>query len=312
MESKSLGRNIILNGFRNILNLLFPLVTFPYISRVLGVEEIGKYNFAQSAISYFLLIAGLGISSYAVREGAKYRNRKETFNIFASEILLCNVMSTIIAYIALFVCLYNIKKFKTYSCLMILFSIQIIFTTIGVEWVYSIYEEYEYITIRSIVFKIISIILILVFVRDQGDVNTYAAITEFSSVGSNFMNLIHSKTYFKIVKIHLKDCLKHVKPILIIFASNIAIMIYVYSDTTMLGFITSDYEVGIYSVSVKIYNMIKNLLSSILIVSIPRLSMFYGNDLKEDFKKTTQKVYDTLTTLILLLLVSFALVDNWY
>ena len=85
MESKSLGRNIILNGFRNILNLLFPLVTFPYISRVLGVEEIGKYNFAQSAISYFLLIAGLGISSYAVREGAKYRNRKETFNIFASE-----------------------------------------------------------------------------------------------------------------------------------------------------------------------------------------------------------------------------------
>ena len=139
MESKSLGRNIILNGFRNILNLLFPLVTFPYISRVLGVEEIGKYNFAQSAISYFLLIAGLGISSYAVREGAKYRNRKETFNIFASEILLCNVMSTIIAYIALFVCLYNIKKFKTYSCLMILFSIQIIFTTIGVEWVYSIY-----------------------------------------------------------------------------------------------------------------------------------------------------------------------------
>ena len=299
MESKSLGRNIILNGFRNILNLLFPLVTFPYISRVLGVEEIGKYNFAQSAISYFLLIAGLGISSYAVREGAKYRNRKETFNIFASEILLCNVMSTIIAYIALFVCLYNIKKFKTYSCLMILFSIQIIFTTIGVEWVYSIYEEYEYITIRSIVFKIISIILILVFVRDQGDVNTYAAITVFSSVGSNFMNLIHSKTYFKIVKIHLKDCLKHVKPILIIFASNIAIMIYVYSDTTMLGFITSDYEVGIYSVSVKIYNMIKNLLSSILIVSIPRLSMFYGNDLKEDFKKTTQKVYDTLTTLIL-------------
>ena len=77
-----------------------------------------------------------------------------------------------------------------------------------------------------------------------------------------------------LMQIHLKDCLKHVKPILIIFASNIAIMIYVYSDTTMLGFITSDYEVGIYSVSVKIYNMIKNLLSSILIVSIPRLSMF--------------------------------------
>lgn len=299
MEKKSLSKNAFLNGFRNVLNLLFPLVTFPYVSRILSIEGIGQYNFAQALISYFSLIAGVGISSYAIREGAKHRNDKIRFNIFSSEILLCNIISTLIAYIALGFCMYWIEKFKAYTVLILVFSIQIGFTTIGVEWLYCIYEEYEYITIRGIVFKLISIVLIFILVKDKEDVAVYAAITVFSSVGSNVLNLMHSRRYFHIAKISLKDCIKHVKPILIVFASNIAIMIYVYSDTTMLGFLQTDYEIGIYSVSVKIYNIVKNLLSSVLIVSIPRLSMYYGKGMKADFEKTVQKVYDSITALIL-------------
>lgn len=299
MKKKSIGKNAILNGFRNVLNLLFPLITFPYISRVLSVDGIGKYNFAQSVISYFLLIAGLGISSYAIREGAKYRNEKRKLNIFVSEILFCNIISTLIAYIVLLFCIHYVAKFQEYTSLLLLFSIQIVFTTIGVEWIYSIYEEYEYITIRSIIFKVISIILLFTFVKCEYDVNVYAAITVFSSVGSNVLNLAHSRKYFQLTKICIRDCIKHIKPILIIFASNVAIMIYVYSDTTMLGFMTSNYEVGIYSVAVKIYNIVKNLLSAVLIVSIPRLSMYYGNGQKEEFNRISQKVFDTLTALIL-------------
>ena len=296
---KSLGKNAVLNGLKNVLNLLFPLLTFPYVSRILNVEGIGQYNFAQAAVSYFSLIAGLGISSYAIREGAKYRENKKKFNMFASEVLLCNVVSTIVSYLLLALCMLCVDKLKGYTALIWVFSIQIIFTTIGIEWIYSIYEEYEYITIRSIVFKIISIILIFIFIRDSRDTINYAAITVFASVGSNVLNLIHSKEYFHIVKVHIKDCAKHVKPIMVIFASNIAIMIYVYSDTTMLGFMQSDYEVGIYSVSVKIYNIVKNLLSSVLIVSIPRLSMYYGSGRIREFKKTAQKVYDSITALVL-------------
>lgn len=298
-KSKSLGKNAFLNGFKNVLNLLFPLITFPYVSKILSVEGIGQYNFAQAAVSYFSLIAGLGISSYAIREGAKYRENKKDFNIFASEVLLCNVISTIIAYLLLALCMIFVGKLKAYAALIWVFSIQIVFTTIGIEWLYSIYEEYEYITIRSIVFKIVSIVLIFVFVRDSGDTINYAAITVFASAGSNVLNLIHSKEYFQIVKVHIKDCTRHLKPILVIFASNIAIMIYVYSDTTMLGFMQTDYEVGIYSVSVKIYNIVKNLLSSVLIVSIPRLSMYYGSGKIKEFKSTAQKVYDSITALVM-------------
>lgn len=296
---KSMGKNAFLNGFKNILNLLFPLITFPYVSKILSVEGIGQYNFAQAAVSYFSLIAGLGISSYAIREGAKYREKKKEFNIFASEVLLCNVISTIVAYLLLALCMFFVGKLKAYAVLIWVFSIQIVFTTIGIEWLYSIYEEYEYITIRSVVFKIISIVLIFVFVKDSSDTINYAAITVFASAGSNVLNLLHSKEYFKIARVHIKDCVKHLKPILIIFASNIAIMIYVYSDTTMLGFMQTDYEVGIYSVSVKIYNIVKNLLSSVLIVSIPRLSMYYGSGKIKEFTSTAQKVYDSITALVM-------------
>ena len=296
---KSLGKNAFLNGFKNVLNLLFPLLTFPYVSKVLNVEGIGQYNFAQSAVSYFSLIAGLGISSYAIREGAKYRENKKEFNLFASEVLLCNVLSTIVAYLLLALCMLFVNKLKAYAALIWVFSVQIAFTTIGIDWIYSIYEEYEYITIRSIIFKIISILLIFVFVRDNSDTLKYAGITVFASVGSNVLNLAHSKEYFKIVKVHIKDCIRHIKPILVIFASNIAIMIYVYSDTTMLGFMQTDYEVGIYSVSTKIYNIVKNLLSSVLIVSIPRLSMYYGSGQTKKFEQTAQKVYDSVTTLVM-------------
>lgn len=296
---KSLEKNAFLNGFKNILNLLFPLITFPYVSKILNVEGIGQYNFAQATVSYFSLIAGLGISSYAIREGAKYRENQKKFNIFASEILLCNVLSTIIAYLPLALCMIFVNKLNAYATLICVFSIQIAFTTIGIEWLYSIYEEYEYITIRSIVFKIISIVMIFVFVRDSSDTINYAAITVFATVGSNILNLIHSRGYFNIVRVQIKNCIKHLKPVLIIFASNIAIMIYVYSDTTMLGFMQTDYEVGIYSVSVKIYSIVKNLLSSVLIVSIPRLSMYYGSGRMKEFEGTAQKVYDSITALVM-------------
>lgn len=294
-----MGKNAFLNGFKNVLNLLFPLITFPYVSKILSVEGIGQYNFAQAAVSYFSLIAGLGISSYAIREGAKYREDKKEFNVFASEVLLCNVISTIVAYLLLALCMIFVGKLKAYAALIWVFSIQIAFTTIGIEWLYSIYEEYEYITVRSIIFKIISIVLIFALVKDSGDTINYAAITVFASAGSNVLNLLHSREYFKIVRIHIQDCVKHLKPVLIIFASNIAIMIYVYSDTTMLGFMQTDYEVGIYSVSVKIYNIVKNLLSSVLIVSIPRLSMYYGSGKIKEFESTAQKVYDSITALVM-------------
>ncbi len=188
MKNKSLAKNAILNGIRNGLDLLFPLITFPYVSRVLRVERLGEYNFANSVIGYFVLLAGLGISSYAIREGTKLRGNKDEFDFFASSVFTINVVSTVISYICLFICLWFSNGLHKYSILIIVFSIQIVFITIGVEWVYSIYEEYLYITLRGIVFKILSIIFLFIFVKTEEDVIAYAGITVFASVGSNIVN----------------------------------------------------------------------------------------------------------------------------
>lgn len=175
---KSLKLNAILNGFRSVLNLLFPLITFPYVSRVLQANGIGKYNFANSIVSYFLLIVALGIVNYAVREGAKLR-MIEKFSEFASQVFTINLLSTILAYLLLFLSLTVFKDLQNYKIAILIFGLQIFFTTIGVEWIYTIFEEYAYITIRSIAFGLISIVLLFLFVKKSSDYLNYVAITVF-------------------------------------------------------------------------------------------------------------------------------------
>lgn len=298
MKKKSLGVNAILNGLRNMLNLLFPLITFPYVSRVLSVRSIGIYNFSNSIITYFLLIASLGISVYSVREGAKYRDNKEELGKFASEVFSINIVSTIVSYLLLILLTVSIPKLSSVSTVIAIFSLQIAFTTLGTEWIFSIYEEYAYITLRSIFFKLISLLMMFVFVKNKNDVAIYAAITVFATVGSNVLNYIKAKriiTFNFTLDMNLK---RHIKPIMIIFASNIAVLIYVNSDITLLGFFKSSYDVGLYSVSVKIYSLVKTVLSSILIVTIPRLSMLWGKEKYEEYFKVLKQIYNVLLILI--------------
>ena len=166
-KNKSFGLNAVLNSLQSLLNLIFPLITFPYISRILSVDGVGKYNFANSIVSYFILLAGLGISVYAVREGAKLRDKREEFSLFASRIFTINIISTIISYIALFLVLFFSASLQKYSIAILIFSVQIFFTTLGVDWIYTIFEEYGYITARNIIFKIISVVLLFcTFVND--------------------------------------------------------------------------------------------------------------------------------------------------
>ena len=299
MKKRSLGINAFLNSFRSILNLLFPLITFPYISRVLSVNGVGIYNFANTYVSYFLLIAGLGIATYAVREGAKYRGNKEKISIFSSQVFTINVYSTVIAYVLLLASLMIFGNLRNYVSSILIFSLQIIFTTIGTEWIYIIYEDYSYITIRNIAFKILSIFLLFLLVKTPNDYLQYAAIIVFANVGSNILNFIHVKQFCTIKLVKNTNWKYHLRPILIIFASSVAVTIYVSSDTTILGLLKDSYDVGIYSTSVRIYQMAQGVLSAILTVTIPRLAMLWGQQRLKEYKNVLSKVINTLEILVL-------------
>lgn len=299
MKKKSLGLNAFLNGFKSILNLIFPLISFPYISRVLSVPGIGIYNFSNTYVNYFILIAGLGVATYAVREGAQYRNEKAKIEKFASQVFSINLIATVIAYILLFFSLILFKILNNYVSCILIFSIQILFTTLGTEWIYTIYEDYAYITIRSIVFKIASIALLFILVRKSTDYLWYAFITVLAVVGSNILNFWHARSFINI-KLTLKTNWQyHLKPILIIFASAVAVTIYVSSDTTILGILKNDYAVGIYSTSVKIYQIAQSLLSAILTVTIPRLAMLWGQRRRKEYNDVLTRVINTLGILVL-------------
>lgn len=131
MKRKSLSVNAALNSIRSILNMLFPLITYPYITAVLSVEELGKYNFSLSIVNYFALIAGLGVSSYAIREGARIREDKRALADFANQMLEINLVSMFTAYILLFCVLGISNTLAPYKELILFLSVQMLFTTIG-------------------------------------------------------------------------------------------------------------------------------------------------------------------------------------
>lgn len=297
MRKKSLGVNALLNGLRSALNLIFPLITFPYVSRVLSVDGMGIYNFSNTYVNYFVLIAGLGVATYAVREGAKYRDNKEQISEFASQIFTINMVSTLIAYILLIGSLLIFSNLRNYVTCILVFSLQLFFTTIGTEWLYTIYEEYQYITIRSIVFKIISIVLLFLLVHSSNDYLWYAAITVFAGVGSNILNYIHAKSFCKIKFVRETDWKYHLKPILVIFASAVAVTLYISSDTTILGLLKDNYAVGIYGVAVKIYTIVSGLISGLLVVTIPRLAMLIGKRRVKEYSHVLQEVINSVSIL---------------
>lgn len=199
----------------------------------------------------------------------------------------------------LFVSLLIFKNLNNYVSCILIFSLQILFTTLGTEWIYTIFEDYTYITIRSIAFKIISIVLLFILVRKPADYLIYAAITVFAGVGSNIFNFIHAKSFINIKLTFQTNWRYHLKPILVIFASAMAITIYVSSDTTILGLIKNDYAVGIYTISVKIYQIAESVLSAVAMVTVPRLAFLWGKKKINAYNKVLANVVNMLGLLVL-------------
>lgn len=295
---RSIGVNAGLNMIKTTCQIIFPLITFPYVSRVLHVENIGIYNFCQSVVSYFSLLAGLGIGTYAIREGARYREDTGKMSLFASEIFSINFISTVISYLALGVCILLVPRFNQYNQIIIALSVSIIFTLIGSDWIFQIYEDYKYITIRGIVFQCISLILLFVFVKNSNDLFAYVLITVVSSSGANIINAFSRRKYCKIQLTINKKILKHLMPILVLFATSIATTIYLNADTTMLGFISGNKAVGLYSVSTKVYGTVKQMLAALIIVSVPRLSSYLGEKKLDDFNRTANQILNALFVIV--------------
>lgn len=301
-NKKRLGLNALLNGIKQCCSIIFPLITFPYISRVLGSEEYGKYSFSYSVTNYFILLAALGIYTYAIREGAKMRDRQKELNRFCSQVFSINVFSAIISLFLLIVAIFILPKLSGYKSYILIQSTAIVMAVIGTDWVNGIFEDYLYITVRYIAVQIICLFAMFIFVKRPEDIIQYCIISVLATNGGNLINIFYVRKYAKIhftFNINLK---RHLLPLLILFVNSIAITIYVNSDITMLGFFESDTQVGVYSFSSKIYNLLKQLINAIIVVSVPRISYVIKNKIDE-YKTLMNEIYSALNIILLPIIV---------
>ena len=307
----SLKLNAILNVIRQLSTLVFPLITFPYVTRILQSENYGKINYSSSINSYFALIAALGFSLYAMREGAGLRDNKKDFTNFANQIFTLNIGSTIVAILLELIFLLFWKGKIEYKILMAIYCVGYICSTLGVEWICNIYEDYLYITIRTIIIQILSMILLFTLVHNSNDFYIYAMIQVFSSSAGYIFSFFYVRKYTRLKLVRVQNWKKHFLPILILFSNSALVSIYLNSDVTILGTFKGDAVVGIYTVAVNIYSIVKNCLNAINGVTIPRLTYYIRTNNKKDFKILADNVFKMVITLGIPALTGlFLLSDN--
>lgn len=291
MKTPSVQKNAILNLIKQMLYVAFPLLTFPYVSQILLEVNYGKYSFGMSIVSYVSLAATLGINAYAIREGARIRSNPEMLTHFAQEIFTISLITTLVAYVGLFVALVFWDKLFEYRTLILVQCSIVVFITLGADWVNQIFEDYQYMTVRYIVVKVISLICIYMFIKKKDDYILYACIISGSDILANLMNIFYVRRYVKLRPVLCCHFKKHIGPILVLAMNSLALTIYVNMAITMLGVYYSDSVVGVYSFASKIYGIAKSVLSAVVVVTIPRLSVYLGEGNRDAYYRLLNKVF---------------------
>lgn len=288
-EKKSLKLNFIMNTMLTMSAFVFPLISFPYVSRILLPEGTGKVSFATSLISYFVMFAQLGIPTYGVRACAKVRDDKHLLSKTAHELLIINLVMTVISYAALAVALIFVPRLRADRLLYIVVSLTIFFTTIGMEWLYKALEQYTYIAVRSILFKAVALVAMFLLVHEKKDYVIYGGISILASSASFIMNFFHARKYITMRPMGGYNFKPHLKAVAVFFAMSCASTIYTHLDTVMLGFMDTDTTVGYYNAAVRIKNILVSIVTSLGTVLLPRAAYYVEHKLWDQFRDISRK-----------------------
>lgn len=309
MKQKSLKLNIIMNMILTMSWFIFPLITFPYVSRILLPDGTGKVSFATSLISYFSMFAQLGIPTYGIRACAKVRDNREELTRTAHELLAINIVMDVISYAVLVFVLLFVPRLQEDRTLYVVVSATILLTSIGMEWLYKALEQYTYITIRSIVFKFIALIAMFILIHKQSDYVFYGGISIFAASASNVFNFINARRYIDFKPVGNYNLRRHLKPVAVFFAMSCATTIYTHLDTVMLGFMATDEDVGYYNAAIRIKSILVSIVTSLGAVLLPRSSYNIEHGMMDAFWKTSKKAINfvfIVATSLMLYFIFFA------
>ncbi len=304
----SIKRNFAYSSALTVSGFIFPLITYPYVSRVLGVNNIGICNFVDSVINYIILFSMLGIGTIGIREIARYKNNQEELEKSFRDLIAFNFLSTVLVLVIFIVLIFSVPKFYEYKELMFIGVLKLIFNFFLVEWFYKGIENFRYITVRSLAVKILYVIAVFVFVRKQDDYVLYYLISVLMIVA----NAISNWSYLsKIIKIRFKEVnfKRYITPLFILGLYALLTSMYTSFNITYLGFVSGETEVGYYTTATKLYSILLGLFTAFTGVMLPRMSSLVAEGRLDEFKRLTGKSYDILLGFslpIVLLAVVFA------
>lgn len=289
---KDFGYNLILT----LCNYIFPLLTYPYVSRVLGVTNIGICNFVDSIINYFILFSMLGVSSFGVREIARYKHDRQKCDEVFSNLFVINMFLTIVSVILLVVSIYTIPILFPYKDFIGIGVVKLVFNLFLIEWFFQGIQQFRYITIRSVIVRSIYVLSVFVFVRTSDDSIIYYGLTCLTIVLNAIFNWHYSRNFkhFSFRNLNLK---LYVVPIFVFGYYRILTSMYTTFNTTFLGFSSGDTEVGYFTTATKLYGIIMAVFTAFTTVMVPHVSQL----VKEGNREKMQQIANTTISALLIL-----------
>jgi O-antigen/teichoic acid export membrane protein len=274
---------------------IFPLITYPYVSRVLGVTNLGTCNFIDGIIGYFVLFANMGIGSYGVREIARFTDDKKKRDDVFSNLFTISLITTGISLGVLIVCTYTVPTMIAYKPFLGIGATKLVFNLFAVNWFFEGISDFRYITIRSIAIRMLYVIAVFIFVHDKGDTLIYYALTTGTVVINSIVNWCYGKKYWLLSfkNIHLNDFLK---PVLTFGFYLIVTSMYTSFNTVFLGFVSNNTEVGYFTTATKLYSIIMAVFSSFTTVMVPRVAKLLKD---KNFEHLQKVASDTFALIIM-------------
>lgn len=275
MEVKSIRHNMIMNILLSASGVVIPLLTYPYITRVLSPDGLGRVSFATSLIFYFKIIAQLGIPTYGIKLCAQNRENQKELSKTVINLAAINICSMFLSVVIFLSAVFHIQSLEAYREVLLIAGINILAETMNFEWLFKGLEQFDYITKRSLLCRILVMILTFLVIREENDYLMYAFLTTVSPMIICILNIRKTR---KIIRFDLKKIdsfyiRSWMKPILTLCLTGTIVTIYTSIDTVMISYFCGDALTGIYSVAIKVKTILVTLLTSAAAVYLPRLSI---------------------------------------
>lgn len=284
----SVKKNFIYSGILTASQYFFPLITYPYISRVLGVSNIGIVNYIDSIINYFILFSMLGMAVVGIREIAMAKNGKKALSNTFWGLFILNGLTTIIALAILVICIYVVPEFEKYRMLLFIGVIKLVGNFCLIDWFYKGIENFKYITNRTILIKLIYVASVFIFIHNSEDYEKFFLL----SVLTIGLNAIFNLTYvfrFVLVRNIRINVKAYLKPFISMGGYQILTSMYTSFNVAYLGWTVGTTQVGYYTTATKIYGLILALYGAFTGVMLPRMSSLLAENKMEEFKKYVVK-----------------------